>query len=659
MTTGKRLVSLETVKDKLVDEEDQKERNLSLQVCVTFAGPSNAKTAQQNSSRVQSSSPQFSATSSSPPPASNEKPKLHVTRKVPKPSPRKLLRRLSAADEVDRELAMNQSNFDTSFPVPPPIVGPQTKPLEQSFDSKDAPHTPSSQPPPHTETHLQTQSIQVLHMSTAASSPPKTMFLHPPTRVGPNRVTSGGTVSSLETADSVLTRGTSATSATSVITGRTASIQSVASAASFVKHAGPVQMTRIGPEDVPSLPEMVGGMRFDRQLMRWVKAGPARAAGKVQDLSLAGPSEETDDPFRSFESLESGRIEEPGNVSHPVELDGGQPVVENASEDQEFRTDKLAAAVTAMSLPDDDTDDSFDFDYNSGDGVVEVMTGIDSHDADTDTETTDSDNDGLQPAGDNAEITLEKDHVIEDNRVVPAREPMVTIPSHPITFPESYNTPSPAHRTGLVPPRSVLKNGNSSLKTPGSVARTPHNLFTSAHRRSVSFSDGRKDGKIKGLERAGVETNLPEPNPVFPVITSENTTPFVPSARGNRITAHLEDLADPSFEEQTPSKASTSSRPPSGTIQASVPKIRSNTTSRKPFSRSTKEKELSLAQGNQTFLTECSFGITQDKLVHIITDVHPYVPHWETLDHINLSKKSIESVARLKEFLPNLNSLNL
>lgn len=62
---------------------------------------------------------------------------------------------------------------------------------------------------------------------------------------------------------------------------------------------------------------------------------------------------------------------------------------------------------------------------------------------------------------------------------------------------------------------------------------------------------------------------------------------------------------------------------------------------------------------NATFLTECSFGVAHDKLVQVITDVQPFEPHWEDLSSIDLSKKSLDSVARLKEFLPKLDSLTL
>jgi len=65
------------------------------------------------------------------------------------------------------------------------------------------------------------------------------------------------------------------------------------------------------------------------------------------------------------------------------------------------------------------------------------------------------------------------------------------------------------------------------------------------------------------------------------------------------------------------------------------------------------------AQPNATFLTEASFGVAHDKLVQVITDVQPFEPHWEELSCIDLANKNIDSVARLKEFLPRLHTLSL
>lgn len=84
--------------------------------------------------------------------------------------------------------------------------------------------------------------------------------------------------------------------------------------------------------------------------------------------------------------------------------------------------------------------------------------------------------------------------------------------------------------------------------------------------------------------------------------------------------------------------------------------------SRRSFSRSQTHRPspgASSVKANATFLTECSFAVSHDRLVQVITDVEPFEPYWEEINAIDLSRKSIESVARLKEFLPKLDSLNL
>jgi protein NUD1 len=58
-------------------------------------------------------------------------------------------------------------------------------------------------------------------------------------------------------------------------------------------------------------------------------------------------------------------------------------------------------------------------------------------------------------------------------------------------------------------------------------------------------------------------------------------------------------------------------------------------------------------------LTECSFGIAHDRLIQCITDAKTFEPHWENLLSIDLSGKQLDSVVRLKEFLPSLDTLKL
>lgn len=101
------------------------------------------------------------------------------------------------------------------------------------------------------------------------------------------------------------------------------------------------------------------------------------------------------------------------------------------------------------------------------------------------------------------------------------------------------------------------------------------------------------------------------------------------------------------------------SRHPS-TTPAGVSKAESP---RRVFSRSYTHKLSPGKEGfsiaNGTFLTECSFAVAHDRLVEVITDVQPFEPYWENLSSIDLSNAKVESVARLKEFLPRLDALNL
>lgn len=125
----------------------------------------------------------------------------------------------------------------------------------------------------------------------------------------------------------------------------------------------------------------------------------------------------------------------------------------------------------------------------------------------------------------------------------------------------------------------------------------------------------------------------------------------------------------PDLEDESPSKTSSSGRPevlqplasrhPS-TTPAGVSKAESP---RRVFSRSYSHKlspgKQGFSKADATFLTECSFGIAHDRLIEVITDVQPFEPHWEGLNSIDLSSTKLESVARLKEFLPRLDTLYL
>ena len=123
------------------------------------------------------------------------------------------------------------------------------------------------------------------------------------------------------------------------------------------------------------------------------------------------------------------------------------------------------------------------------------------------------------------------------------------------------------------------------------------------------------------------------------------------------------------FEDDSPSKASSTSRPPSDGLSLLEPRrpsmgpgaasSSSQQASRRLSSRAIPRQSSRGLSANATFLTECSFGVAHDRLVQVITDVQPYEPYWEELTIIDLSHRNLDSTARLKEFLPRLDSLSL
>ena len=117
--------------------------------------------------------------------------------------------------------------------------------------------------------------------------------------------------------------------------------------------------------------------------------------------------------------------------------------------------------------------------------------------------------------------------------------------------------------------------------------------------------------------------------------------------------------------DDSPSKTSSAGRPESLqplTSRKPVGGLLNKTESpRRVFSRtySYRQSPEKGRNANETFLTECSFGVARDRLVEVLTDVEPFEPYWEQLAAIDLSNAKLESVARLKEFLPRLDNLNL
>ncbi|GAA5943956.1 hypothetical protein JCM10213_009043 [Rhodosporidiobolus nylandii] len=282
--------------------------------------------------------------------------------------------------------------------------------------------------------------------------------------------------------------------------------------------------------------------------------------------------------------------------------------------------------------------------------------------------------------------------------------PAVSVPGTPAPAPPSgarpAATPLSSARTAPAPPRSAMKQPIRSQSAPEPAAMamamaTPLRSFAAGEQkapRSVSFSDGKTSGKIEGLVPVDELAAGYRPSPLrFGAREDDSTTGSFAggpgelefderfgeeadadrtitqesaavqgSARARRIGSALDELAK--GPEDSPFSGRFT-RPTSGDFSlsdsATPPRSR-----RRSFTRTSSAPLSGNSFGptngaNATFLTECSFGVSHDRLLQYITDVEPFEPDWEGLKSIDLSGKKAESVVRMKEFLPSLDEVNL
>lgn len=448
------------------------------------------------------------------------------------------------------------------------------------------------------------------------------------------------------------------------------------SATSFVKHAGPAHIRTIAPQDVPSLPDRFGDMVFDKVNSRWVK--------NTAEITAGNPDEPSEDPFVDIESLRDDSRGERGD--------------EDSDELQEDGTARqgLYSVVNDMSRieehseMDDEEVDLMSFSTDASSHVVSVMTGVDPNAIEDDAQTTDSEDNVelVQPEIRPLEFDSEDEdfHSVDVPKVAVAQEANLAssnlaAPLPPPSRTTPYRSSSANQATPVI--RSVLK---SHTATPTSVLKDPNRskyqtpLQQKSHRRSVSFSDGKLDGPIQGLHDSSSSTTAPfsldgsdvgvnVPSGMVPSARSKRIEDMMNALEGSGmsyhqlIVSHVNPLStDLSEGDLSPSKGSLVRGEELQPLSARQPN-NSKDSSHRVFSRSRTHHPVAhkqdLSRANGTFLTECSFGVTHDRLVAVITDIQPFEPYWEELSSIDLSRRNLESVARLKEFLPRLDALNL
>lgn len=467
------------------------------------------------------------------------------------PSPRKLLRRLSAAEEI-RKVVEEEESDDELAPLASEVQAAEPAAVasgsaQQQRLGAGRPTRPSSSGSGPLNTSLPRTSSS--HASTADTS----------VTVRPAAPSAAALQQSAPPPDDLNRYVSSSTMATATTTS-----------ASFVKHRGPPPptfMTRIGPSDIQNLPDRIGRMVFDKEQMRWVKqsaatptAGPSRiSSGEAADLTaMSHLSEESVDVFAGMDSLreESERAQSAAPQAVPI----SQEVKEISSDASEDDLDEISSNSPEAPVP----------------SPVKASA---SRRERGPTFTPSPPNHTSKPSFNDA-----YQFPYETRPDLPGR-PQVAV----------FHTPTPPVPAGSTKPfRSALRNAATPVsaikkkasyliehETPRpqerrtSASVTPGLSDGSAHKRSVSFSDGKKAGKILDVERIEISrtstTRDSRPRSwtpgedLFSGEFNEEAGPsrsFLPSARTQRIANILEDLEE--LSESSVSQCRTDGRPGTG-----------------------------------------------------------------------------------------------
>jgi protein NUD1 len=289
-------------------------------------------------------------------------------------------------------------------------------------------------------------------------------------------------------------------------------------------------------------------------MMRWVR-DTQEATRLPETVAERDPSGESEDPFRDIESLrEEEEASRRRSTITELHATGHDPIPEDRERED----------------PEERELHSFSFDDRSL-AVVPVMTGIEGEDPSsalngTMTTDTDSEGDGAGKNGDFLEMSEVSDSVMTedvsegadgiastaeiDPAYLAAAGPSPSAePDHQnvigtwssSTWPRRFRatvtpSPRPALRTATGTPSSVLKDPTRSRY------QTPDSRF--AHQRSVSFSDGKRDGPIINAQEIDASTELMSEGQSNLTDASKNEDVFVPSARSKRIADMMQHLEE-------------------------------------------------------------------------------------------------------------------
>ncbi|KAG9121212.1 hypothetical protein FRC07_002930, partial [Ceratobasidium sp. 392] len=305
------------------------------------------------------------------------------------------------------------------------------------------------------------------------------------------------------------------------------------SAESFVKHPGPPAsllshsgsgVRQIAPTDLPAeaLPDRIGKMVYDREAMRW-----------RQEVVDGNWSEGSEDPFKDFDSFLSGaeadRSDDEGSA--PMEEDDEQEheqeeLVEQAADDDTPHFDATLEPV-GLSVVEELPESGFEFDSETIGGQSTVIA--------------------ESPPNVKADITS----LPQPSEPTPIAQPApLSIPKR--RLPElDVDTSGYETTTSRMPLRPALKSASSTPapSAPPSRQSTVDPITPmpdpAKNRRSVSFSDGRTTGKIRGLV-AREESESESMSEVTSLTLTPPQSDYSPSSRMRRIGNLLDELEDDS-----------------------------------------------------------------------------------------------------------------
>jgi hypothetical protein len=258
-------------------------------------------------------------------------------------------------------------------------------------------------------------------------------------------------------------------------------------------------------------------MVFDKDMMRWVKATvmespriPEGGGGESAEIDA-----ESEDPFRDIESLREDSLVGDGIEERAAPLMDNSDVDEVVDEEEmeltSFSFDGPSHThIPAASLSEDDTTDSDDDDDDDVTEITALSASL-----------------SLVVA---PEITSDPDSSDEELH-------------HGHALAVVKSTPGPSREVSVLTPiRSVLKN---TVASPAVTFADPvinshcTPASKSGHRRSVSFSDGKREGPIRGLGRS---THLDSGDNALTGQVLDGDSPFEPSVWSKRIGEMLDGL---------------------------------------------------------------------------------------------------------------------